>query len=145
LVARTESVPPRPPGWNEAWSTCTTSGGGGGAVVTVIVPTPLPRPPQQATALTVTGVFAPPALVVTRKPVWCGVPDTPTCAGTCTTPGLPLVRFTSAPCVAGPLIVTRPVAGPVPPRLGGKNTTDTIDGPVGGAVVVSVADCSTPP
>src|SRR5207249_3921338 len=70
---------------------------------------------------------------------------TTTCAGTCTTAGLALVRFTSAPCVAGALIVTRPVAGPVPPRLGGKNTTDTIDGPVGGGVVVRLAASEVPP
>src|SRR5262249_539179 len=126
LVARTNNVPPRPPGWNWAWSTCTTSGGGGGAVVTVIAPTALPTPPQHATPDTVPGVFAPTALVVTGNHATLVFAATTTCAGTCTTPGLLLVRLTIAPCVAKPLMVMRPVAGPVPPRLGGKKTIDTM-------------------
>src|SRR5262249_46071431 len=40
---------------------------------------------------------------------------------------------------------TLPVAGPVPPRLGGKKTSDTMEGPVGGDVVVSVAERRMPP
>src|SRR5215831_12388052 len=145
LVARTVNVPPRPPGTNTALSMPTTSGGGGGAVVTVIVAAPLPSPPQHATALTVTGVLAATRVVVTGNQATLVFAATTICAGTWTTPGLPLVRFTSAPCVANPLIVTLPVAGPVPPRLGGKNTTEAIDGPVGAGCVVSVAALVVPP
>ena len=50
-----------------------------------------------------------------------------------------------APCVAGPLNVTRPVAGPVPPRLDGKKTTETMEGPVGGGTVVRLTKRDTPP
>jgi len=38
-----------------------------------------------------------------------------------------------------------PVAGPVPPTLDGKNSIDTIEGPVGGGVVVIVAESVEPP
>src|SRR5439155_8193979 len=145
LVARTDSVPPRPPGTNPALSMCTTSGGGGAAVVTVIVPTPEPSPPQHATAFTLTGVLAATRLVVTGKSTRVVLAETTTCAGTCTTAGLALVRFTSAPCVAGPLSVTLPVAGPVPPRLAGKNTTETMDGPVGAGSVVMLVAQDVPP
>src|SRR5262245_65477562 len=54
-------------------------------------------------------------------------------------------KRTCAPCVAGPLSVILPVAGPVPPTLDGKNSIDTIEGPVGGGVVVIVAESVEPP
>jgi hypothetical protein len=38
-----------------------------------------------------------------------------------------------------------PVAGPVPPTLDGKNSIDTIEEPVGGGVVVIVAESVEPP
>jgi len=56
-----------------------------------------------------------------------------------------LVRVTPAPCVAGALKVILPVAGPPPPRLEGKNMTDTMEGPVGGGSVVRLAERVTPP
>src|ERR1041385_734826 len=145
LTARTVNVPPRPPGTNSARSMLTTSGGGGGAVVTVNVGDPLPSPPQQATAFTVTGVLAATRLVVTGNHATLVLAATTICAGTWTMAGLALVRLTRAPCVASPLMVTLPVAGPVPPRLGGKNTTDAIDGPVGAGCVVTLAALVVPP
>src|SRR5262249_3738281 len=140
LKALTVSVPPRPPGTNSARSMLTTSGGGGAAVVTVVVPTVLPRPPQQATAVTVPVVFAVTRLVVTGQSTRLVFADTTALAGTWTTAGLLLVSITCAPCVAGALNVARPVAGPVPPSVAGKNTSDTIDGPVGGGTVDRVAE-----
>src|SRR5262245_27733089 len=39
----------------------------------------------------------------------------------------------------------RPVAGPVPPTVAGKKTSEAMKGPVGGGMVVMVAERITPP
>src|ERR1043166_2495936 len=109
----------------------TTSGGGGAAVVTVSVPCALPSPPQQATPVTATGVVALTRLVVTGKSTEDLFADTTTWAGTWTTAGLPLVRFTSAPPAGAPFSGAPPVAGPGPPRLRGEETMETREGPGG--------------
>src|SRR5262249_60160153 len=102
-------VPPRRPGPNRVRWLLTPPGGGGAAVVGVIVPPVLPSPPQQATAVTVTVVFAVTRLVVTGKSTRLVFADTTALAGTWTTAGLLLVSITCAPCVAGALNVARPV------------------------------------
>lgn len=97
LVAWTLSVPPRPPGWKSARVTLTTSGGGGAPVVTVIMPDTVPTPPQQATAVTVTGVLELTTLVVTGKSTRLVFALTTASAGTWTTAGVLLVSCTRAP------------------------------------------------
>jgi hypothetical protein len=97
-----------------------------------MLPVVLPRPPQQASALTATVVLAPTALVVTGKSAVVDPARTTTSAGTWTTPGFALVSVTRAPPFAGPLNVARPVAGPPPPMLEEERTSDTMIGPVGG-------------
>jgi hypothetical protein len=145
LRARTDNVPPRPPGLKSARRIVTTSGGGGASVVTVIVPVADPSPPQHALPVTLTGVLLPTRTVVTGNHAtdeFCG---TTTLLGTWMMSGRLFTKRTCAPCVAGPFIVILPVAGPVPPTLDGKNSIDTIEGPVGGGVVVIVAESVAPP
>ena len=115
LVARTNSVPPRPPGWNSARSMRTTSGGGGAFVVTLSDPLAFPTPPQHALAAIVTVMFVLTAVVVTGKSAICLFLETTIDAGTCTMFGWLLVRNTCAASVTGALNLTLPVAGPPPP------------------------------
>ena len=111
----------------------------------MIVPVAEPSAPQHELPVTLTGVLAPTRTVVTGNHATDVFADTTTLLGTWMMSGRLFVKRTCAPCVAGPLSVIFPVAGPVPPTLDGKNSIETIVGPVGGGVVVIVAESVAPP
>lgn len=111
----------------------------------MIVPVAGPSAPQHELPVTLTGVLASTRTVVTGNHATDVFADTTTLLGTWMMSGRLFDSWTCAPCVAGPLSVIFPVAGPVPPTLDGKNWIDTIEGPVGGGVVVMVAESVEPP